>query len=189
MNTPAHLLVGVALFARSDVPRIGWMAALGSLLPDLSLYVLAGVSLFLLQIPPERVFGELYYSTGWQSVFAVDNSLVIWGLLCVLAMAIHSRPLLAFSGAGLAHVLADFAMHHDDARPNFWPITDRVFQSPVSYWDTNHHAAQLAPFILLAVGLSTVVIWRRWQRISVRLAALVACGLEVWVVTQWLLFF
>ncbi len=62
MNTPAHLLVGLALCARRDVPRSGRWAALGGLLPDLSLYFLAGGALFVLQIPPERVFGELYFS-------------------------------------------------------------------------------------------------------------------------------
>lgn len=189
MNTPAHLLVGVALFSRRDVPRTGWMAALGSLLPDLSLYVLAGVSLFLLQIPPERVFGELYFSTGWQSVFAVDNSLIIWGLVFLLALAIRSLPLLAFSGAGLVHIVSDLALHNDDARPHFWPITDWVFESPISYWDTHHHAALVAPFTLLAALLSAVVIWRRWPRWGIRLAVLAACGVEVWVVRQWLLFF
>ena len=85
-TTPAHLLVGVALCERRDVPKSGWMAAAGSLLPDLSLYLLAGVSLFWLQIPPERVFGELYFSTGWQTVFAIDNSFILWGLSFSVAL-------------------------------------------------------------------------------------------------------
>ena len=50
---------------------------------------MAGTSLFLLQIPQQVVFDELYFSTAWQTVFAIDNSFVIWGAL--LAFAILRR--------------------------------------------------------------------------------------------------
>lgn len=189
MNTPAHLLVGVALFARRDIRGSGRMAAVGSLLPDLSLYVLAGVALFVLQIAPDRVFGELYFSPSWQTVFAVDNSFFIWGIALLGAAYWQSVPAIAFAGAGLIHVASDFALHNDDARKHFWPVSDWVFESPVSYWDSDHHAAWVAPITLLAVLLSALVIWRRWPAWGVRLSVLLACGLEVWVVRQWLLFF
>ena len=189
MNTPAHLLVGVALCARRDVPRTGRMAALGSLLPDLSLYVLAGVSLFLLQVPPQRVFDELYFSDAWQAVFSVDNSFVIWGGIFALAIAIRALPLAAFSGAGLAHIATDFALHHDDARAHFWPVSDWVFESPLSYWDSQNNAALVAPVTLLAVLVSAYVIWKRWPNWGIRLGILAACCLEIWVVRQWLFFF
>ena len=77
MNTPAHLLLGLAAFGRKGTRSVSWAAAAGALLPDLSLYVLAGTSLFILGIPPQRVFDELYFSDSWQAVFAVDNSFVI----------------------------------------------------------------------------------------------------------------
>ena len=189
MNTPAHLLLGVALCARRDVPRSGRMAAFGSLLPDASLYVLAGTSLFLLQIPTERVFGELYFSAAWQSVFSVDNSFVVWGTVLLLALAVRSLPLLAFSSAGLLHIASDFSLHNDDARQHFWPISDWVFESPLSYWDSQHNAALVAPFTLLAVLLSALVIWQRWPSALIRLAVVAACCLEIWVMRQWLLFF
>jgi len=189
MNTPAHLVVGVALCSRRGVPKTGWMAALGSLLPDLSLYILAGVSLFVLQIPPQRVFDELYFSDGWQAVFAVDNSIVIWGLVLVIALFRRSDTFSAFAAAGLLHVVTDFFLHNDDARPHFWPISDWVFQSPVSYWDSAHHAALVAPVTTLIVLLSAYVIWTRWPTLSIRIGLLAVCCLEVWVVRQWLMFF
>lgn len=189
MNTPAHLLVGVALFSRPEVRRSGVFAALGSLLPDLSLYLLAGVSLFLLQIPPERVFNELYFSTAWQSVFAVDNSFVVWGAVLLAALWVWSVPAIAFAAAGLVHISTDFALHNDDARQHFWPISDWVFESPLSYWDSQHHAAWIAPFTILAVLMAGYVIWRRWRSWAVRIAVVLACLIELWVVRQWLLFF
>ncbi|WP_366140934.1 hypothetical protein [uncultured Ruegeria sp.] len=86
MNTPAHLLIGAAAFARPANGRILWAALLGSLLPDLSLYVLAGVSLFVLGIPEQVVFGQLYYSSAWQTVFAIDNSFILWGLALTIGI-------------------------------------------------------------------------------------------------------
>jgi len=59
MNTPAHLLIGAAVFGRPATSRILSSALIGAMLPDLSLYLMAGVSLILLKIPPETVFGEL----------------------------------------------------------------------------------------------------------------------------------
>lgn len=189
MNTPAHLLIGVALCGRRDVPGTGRMAVLGSLLPDLSLYVLASVSLFVLKIPPQRVFDELYFSPAWQAVFAVDNSIVIWGALFAFGVVAGKALVLALAGGGLLHVVSDFLLHNDDARRHFWPLTDWVFESPLSYWDSQHHAAWVAPVTLLAVLASAVVIWRRWPRWVVRGLVFVGCCAELWVVRQWLLFF
>ena len=189
MNTPAHLLLGVAICSRRTARRTGVSAALGSLAPDLSLYVLAGVSLAILQIPADRVFGELYFSPAWQAVFAIDNSFVIWGGGFLAMLALRSLPGIAFTSAGLVHLATDFPLHHDDARPQFWPVSDWVFESPVSYWDSLHHAGWVAPFTVLVVLISAFVIWRRWPNWGIRIAILAACLLELWVVRQWLLFF
>ena len=86
MNTPAHLLIGAAVFGRPATTRILAAAFAGAMLPDLSLYLMAGVSLLILDIPPQVVFGELYYSRGWQTVFAIDNSFFVWGALLALAL-------------------------------------------------------------------------------------------------------
>ena len=73
MNTPAHLIFGVAAFGDPMLRRTTLAAVLGALAPELSLYIMAGVSLVILQIPPNVVFDELYFSDAWQTVFAVDN--------------------------------------------------------------------------------------------------------------------
>lgn len=150
---------------------------------------MAGVSLFILQIPPARIFGELYFSPAWQAVFAVDNSFIVWGAVLLAALALRNVPLTAFASAGLLHLATDFPLHNDDARPHFWPLSDWVYESPLSYWDSDHHAAWVAPVTLLIVLISAVVIWRRWQSWPVRIGVLAACLAEIWVVRQWLLFF
>ena len=189
MNTPAHLLVGLAVCARRNKPGTGPAAAIGALLPDLSLYVLAGVSLFILQIPPERVFGVLYFSDAWQTVFAIDNSFILWGAGLSLALYLRSAVGVALTASGLLHLATDFVMHNDDARRQFWPLSDWVFESPFSYWDSAHHAGVVAPLGLVVVLVSAAVIWRRWRSWWGRIGVLAACLVEIWVVRQWVLFF
>jgi hypothetical protein len=74
----------------------------------------------------------------------------------------------AFAGSGLLHAVADFATHHDDARRQFWPLSDWVFRSPVSYWDQRFYGDVFAVFeVGLVVLLALFLFWqfrRAWQR-------------------------
>ena len=186
MNTPAHLLIGGALGGRQRPGLVG-VAMLGSLLPDLSLYVLAGVSLFVLNIPPQVVFNELYFSDAWQTVFAVDNSVFVWLAVAIVAYWLRSDWLRALSIGALLHIALDFPLHHDDGRPHFWPLSDWVFESPFSYWDRAQGAAWIAPIeaalcLCAAAWLWRIKGWVRWVVIPLTLA-------EIWIVRQWLFIF
>ncbi|GAA6208423.1 hypothetical protein NBRC116601_17160 [Cognatishimia sp. WU-CL00825] len=150
MNTPAHILFGWAVLARGAHARLSRVAILGAVFPDLSLYLLASVSLFVLQIEPNVVFGELYFSPLWQGIFAVDNSFVVWTALFLLAYFRSSQVGMIFTAAALLHLAFDFPLHHDDGRAHFWPLTNWVFESPVSYWDHQHYAQWVAPLEALA---------------------------------------
>jgi hypothetical protein len=176
VNTPAHLIFGAAAFARPNAPAVNAAALFGALLPDLSLYLLTGWSLFVMGIPPGTVFGELYFSPQWQGIFAVDNSIPLWALGLGLGLALRSRLLIAFAGAGLLHLVFDFALHHDDARRHFWPITDFVFRSPVSYWDPRHFGNIAGPVEIGVSLLLCVLLWRRFRgwfaRVLIAAAAL-----------------
>jgi len=189
MNTPAHLIFGFAAFGRPGHPRVTAAAICGALLPDLSLYLLAGTALFVLGIPGERVFNELYFSNAWQTVFAIDNSFLLWGGVFGVALFLGHTVLRAFSGAGLLHIATDFALHHDDGRAHFWPLSDWRFESPVSYWDSAHHAGLVAPLEGLVCALLALLILTRFRLWRVRLAALALLGMEFWVIRQWVLFF
>ena len=189
MNTPAHLLLGLAVFGRRGDRAVTTGAAIGAVLPDASLYVLAGVSLSLLNIPPSVVFNELYFSQSWQTVFAIDNSVFVW--LTVLGIAYWRSwwPVCAAAGAALLHIALDFPLHAGDGRPHFWPLSGWVFDSPVSYWDSTHHAGFVVPVMLLLAVAASFVVWRRWNSWAMRGLAIVLLGAEVWVARQWLLFF
>ncbi|CUI27874.1 hypothetical protein [Cognatishimia activa] len=162
MNTPAHLLIGWAAFARNKPNTIVAAALVGGLLPDLSLYVMASTSLFILDIPPSVVFGQLYFSDLWQTIFSVDNSFFVWGALLALAIWKKKEWGIALCGAALLHLLGDLPLHHDDGRAHFWPLTNWIFESPLSYWDTRHHAGIIGPLeFLLCLGCAIAILWQR----------------------------
>ncbi|NOD35937.1 MULTISPECIES: cobalamin biosynthesis protein CobQ [unclassified Ruegeria] len=189
MNTPAHLLIGAAAFARPPQGRILLAALLGAVLPDLSLYLMAAVSLFVLGIPEQVVFGQLYYSQAWQTVFAIDNSFIIWG--CALLLAVWRRWHFVAVGAaaGLLHLATDFFLHAGDGRQQFWPLSDWVFHSPVSYWDSSHHALWVAPVSAAVCLAAYVVLWQRGLPVWGRAMFGIMLAAEIWVARQWLLFF
>ena len=136
-------------------------ALLGGLAPDLSLYLMGGWHLLIAGTEARVVFGELYYSDTCQAVFAIDNSFLIWGAVLTLALWRRWMPLVAFTGAGLLHIALDFPLHAGDGRPHFWPLSDWVFDSPISYWDRSHYAGWVGPVELALSALLVVVLWRR----------------------------
>ena len=183
------MLIGTAVFGRGKPKPVILAAMIGAVLPDLSLYLMAGTALFILGIAPQVVFDELYFSQAWQTVFAVDNSFVVWGLLLALALYHRVQWAVALTGAAMLHLSLDFPLHHDDGRPHFWPFSDWVFESPVSYWDRARGAMWVAPLELCASLGAAYAIWR--QRLGLAMSCLVGVLLaaEVWVVRQWLFFF
>lgn len=189
MNTPAHLIFGFAFFGKPGAPRVTAAAVFGALLPDLSLYILAGTSILVLGIPADRVFNELYFSVPWQTMFAIDNSAFLWGGALVAGIWLRRPAMTAFAAAGLLHLLTDFLLHHDDGRAHFWPVSTWVFQSPLSYWDSAHHAGVIAPLEGgLSAALTASIFWR-FRLWWVRGAALGFLALELWVIRQWLIHF
>jgi hypothetical protein len=176
MNTPAHLIFGAALFARPNNPKVTAAAIVGGLAPDLSLYLLAAWSLFIVQNDAGYVFGVQYFSTSWQGIFAVDNSFVVWAGILTLGLYFACKWLWVFAASGLTHLFFDFLLHNDDARQHFWPLSDWVFVSPLSYWDRNHHGLLIGGLEMAAVFIMAVVLLRRfglsWMSLTFGLVAL-----------------
>ena len=161
MNTPAHLIFGATAFGRVEHPWTIAAALAGGLVPDLSLYLMVGWHLMIAGTDPQIVFGQLYFSETWQAVFAVDNSFIVWGVLLGIGIWRGWWPLIAFAGAALLHIALDFPLHAGDGRPHFWPLSNWVFDSPVSYWDRGHHAAWVGPAELALCTLFVILLWRR----------------------------
>ena len=168
MNTPSHMLLGAAVFGRPNAPAVTLAALAGGLAPDIPMLVMVLWSTRVQGLPEHEVFSQIYFSEAWQAVFAIDHGFLVWGAMLGLAVWCGFVVLRAFAGSGLLHALADFLTHHDDARRQFWPMTDWVFRSPVSYWDARYYGETFALFELaLVVLLTTALFWRlrrRWER-------------------------
>lgn len=161
MQTPAHLIIGAALFARPNAPRVTTAALIGSFLPDLSLYAMVFWSINVQNISPQVVFDQLYFSDRWMSVFAIDNSFILWGATLALALWWRNWIAIVLTASAFVHLALDFPLHHDDGRPHFWPLSDWVFESPVSYWDPHAHGGIIS---LLEAGLCAVLLVMLWRR-------------------------
>ena len=185
MNTPAHLLTGAALFGRKGGQKTLFAATLGSLLPDLSLYLLVFWAFNVQGLTPDVVFGEKYFSAEWQQIFAIDNSIPLWGLLLALALWRRLDWAVALCAAALLHIGLDFTMHAGDGRPNFWPVSDWIFDSPISYWDSRHHAHMVAPVTLAASVLAFGLLWRHCRWLG---RGLFACLMAAEIWTAWQMF-
>ena len=176
MNTPAHLIFAAAAFARPHERRRTIAALAGALAPDFSLYLMAGFALFVMQLSPSYVFDTLYFSDGWQMVFKIDNSFILWGGGLALAWWFQSSTAMVFAAAGLLHLAFDFPLHHDDGRAHFWPLSDWVFRSPLSYWDNRHYGGIIGPIeILISFAFCVLLFFRfgsLWSRALICMAGL-----------------
>lgn len=158
------MLIGAALFGRSDRPKAMFAAFAGGLTPDLPMFLMVFMATRFSGIPEHEVFGTLYFSESWQRVFALDHSFFVWMALIVSGLVLRFPAVVAFAGAAFAHAAIDFVTHSDDARRQLLPFSDRVFQSPISYWDPAHYGEIIAPIEAgLAIALTAVLLWRLEQ--------------------------
>ncbi|WP_272003613.1 cobalamin biosynthesis protein CobQ [Roseovarius sp. ZX-A-9] len=189
MNTPAHLIFAAAAFAKPGAPRRTWAAPAGALAPDLSLYVMSIWALYVQGLDPGHVFGTLYFSDSWQNVFRVDNSFLVWGALLAICWWRGSAVGMVFTASALLHLAFDFPLHHDDGRPHFWPLSDWVFQSPISYWDRGHYGAIIGPLEMAACVLLLIVLFRRFDSLRSRAFIALAATIQILPVFIWVFVF
>ena len=207
LNTQTHLLLGLAALAplsarhrasnRSGLLVLAILA--GALLPDASLFVMWGYAKFT-GVAEATIWSELYYSDFWQQAGAMTNSIPVFLFTALLGLWLGGRmglqadvrsfpsnggsppgltgtALLLFSLSALLHALADLPLHHDDGHPHFWPFSNWIFSSPVSYWDGAHHGNIWRPVELCLAGVLLLLLWRRFRSILSRLL-LILVGLS-----------
>jgi len=187
MNTPAHTLIAAALFAKPGARRRNIALVIGSLIPDLTILWMILWERFVRGETMRTIFDERYFDPAWKTIFAIPNSIPLFALGFAAGYALGWPVLWAFCGAALAHVLLDWPLHHDDGHPHFWPFTDWIFASPVSYWDPAHHGvAAGAVEVSLCIVLG-VILWRRFAGVPARLLIAFGVSLELAVPLGWLM--
>ena len=197
MNTQTHLLLGLAAFSRrprepaapASTPPVELALLGGALLPDATLFVMWGQAK-LAGVPERRIWSELYYSDLWQGAGAVTNSAILFAAVALVAWIAGGRFVgaaarerlvaslaLAAAAAALLHVATDLPLHNDDGRPHFWPFSDWVFSSPVSYWDPEHHGRLWSAIEIGIAAALLALLWRRFRHVAAR-TTLGAVGLS-----------
>lgn len=177
MNTPSHLILNLALLGRRPEPRLRWLIAAGALLPDLPMFVFYAWNRLVVGLPEDVIWGSLYFeSTAWRALFDSFNSFPIFGALLVIGLALRRPGLVAFSASVLLHCLFDLPIHHDDGHRHFFPFSDWIFNSPVSYWDPAHHGAWASAVELALVLGCTAILWPRIERRRYRTLLGGTCG-------------
>ena len=168
MNTITHILVGSAVFVRKGRKKEGLAAIFGAICPDILIFGLA-LYAFLMGIPQNVVWSEMYYAPGWQRSFAVTNSVFLYGALLLIGKRFRDHTLYVFSASALLHLVLDFPVHHDDGHPLFWPLSDWIFESPLSYWDTAHYAGFVMPVDIAIALVCVFFLFRRFRSRTIRI--------------------
>lgn len=130
-------------------------------------------------ISDEVIWGELYYSPFWQNIGAITNSVPVYLILAVVGYALLSRykgwmggVMFVFGFAALLHCLTDLPLHVDDGHAHFWPLSMWIYESPVSYWNTNHYANYWRPVEFFIACICALIVWRKFISFWVRSVAL-----------------
>lgn len=191
MNTIAHMVLASAALARRDQAEKNWAALAGAIAPDASMFVFFGWSL-IQGWSGDETWNVQYWTQPWQTLGAISNSFILFGLLLAFSLWRNRPALAAFSAAALLHLGLDFPLHADDAHRHFWPLTDWRFASPVSYWDPDQNGLIGSAFETLLALLATGILWLRfqalrWRALLLSLAALqsLSFALQVaWIVNR-----
>ena len=197
MNTQTHILLACTLLVPAVVHpsvtktpgsrALAIAAIIGALVPDASIFVMWGIAK-IQSVPESIIWQQWYYADFWQQMGAISNSLPIFLLFAVIGWLAGGRwygasqrgrywptLLLVAAGAATLHVVADLPLHHDDGHPHFWPISDWIYRSPVSYWDPAHYGQVWSVIEMLLAIVLVVILWRRFEhRLTRGLLVLVA---------------
>ena len=156
MNTPAHVVLNLALLRSRDVEKqrlCFWAVMVGALLPDLPMFYFFVVEVFFNQQPQSVIWNELYFESHWQNFFDLFNSIPLILLVGVIAWIYKNTFAVFVCASMLLHVAFDLPLHHDDGHHHFYPFLSWRFDSPLSYWDPNHYGRIIGAL----EGLMTVV--------------------------------
>jgi len=168
VNTPSHLVINLALLGGvADNPPVA-AVALGSMLPDLPIWIYFLQARLIRRLPQHVIWSKACDDSAWNDASDATHSFP----LIILPMAVSAwlqEPWWSwlFASMGL-HALFDLLLHHDDAHRHFFPLSGWRFASPVSYWDVRYHGAIAARLEVFAVLLACIVLWQRYPSSAMR---------------------
>jgi len=173
MNTPTHSLLALVLLAKKGDRKRNIAVLCGSLIPDLAIFLWAPYQSIVNGVSGEELWRDLYFQAPMQNLIAWFNSVPIYGVLALIGYLgrgkLWGKLMLFFSLAALLHIATDLPVHAEDAYRHFWPVSDWKFESPLSYWDVDHHARWVSALEILLALFCMVFLWRRFSALWVKI--------------------
>jgi len=173
MNSPTHSLIALTVLSKKEDTTRNWAIFLGSIIPDAVIYLWAPYQAFIRHRSWPDIWNTLYFEAPMQNLIAYVNSIPIYALLAtvgfVFRVRLWGKLCLFFSLAALLHIAFDLPVHNHDAYRHFWPLSDWRFYSPLSYYETTHHARWVSLAEAAIAGFCIVVLWRRFAQRWVKL--------------------
>ena len=185
MTTQSHAILNIALLSRRNRSFLHSYACLGAVIPDLPIFIFFAVESFILRTPQREMWGSRYFMEAWQNFFDIFNSVPL--ILIVLGIGyylIHSERLTVVAWSMLIHCAFDFLTHNDDGHHHFFPLSDFIFASPISYWDRDHYAEIFAPIERLVILAASIYLF---PRLKTRLGRVVLVAINVLFIVSFFL--
>ena len=168
MVTQSHVILNIAILSKRDKPFLHSYAFIGAVLPDLPMFIFFIVESLIRKTPQRELWGSRYFAEAWQTFFDLFNAIPL--ILIVLGLGyylLNSERIVVFAWSMLIHCGFDFMTHHDDGHHHFFPLSDFVFESPISYWDRDHYGSIVAPIERLVMLVASIYLF---PRLKTRLA-------------------
>lgn len=143
---------------RDTVPRLH--IVMGALTPDIPIFLFYFYQKLITGASEHDIWSEVYFRPEWQMVFDTFHSIPIALVGLLVARRIGSTGWQAFFASLCLHSLIDLPLHNDDAHRHFFPLSDYMFMSPISYWDPRHYGFAATFAETVTVMIASFVVWR-----------------------------
>ena len=173
MNSPTHSLLALALLSKAGDSRRNWAVFIGSIVPDIIIYIWAPYQSWIKGESGQHIWNELYFQAPMQNLIAYFNSIPIYAVLAIAGYLarrhIWGKFMLFFALAALIHMATDIPVHGHDAYRHFWPLSDWRFHSPFSYYEADLHARWVNLVEALLGLIAIALLWLRFPKLWVRI--------------------
>ncbi len=159
LNTPAHIVFGLAALGPGRAATYPLAIAVGAVLPDLAMMFFYAWHK-LLGTAEDAIWSYHYFEASWQALFDLCNSIP----LVVAAMFYFywrkKTAMVCLFASMLVHCVLDLFVHNDDAHRHFYPFSNWKLESPISYWDPSYHGDIVGMIEVAAVVVLSIWMWR-----------------------------
>jgi len=189
LNTPAHIIVNMAVLGRGQRVATQVAVLVGSFLPDAPMFWFYFVEKILRNTPERIIWEKAYFHNSWQSLIDLFNSIPVIAMGIVACWWFRTRVGIALFLSMLLHVALDFPLHHDDAHRHFFPLLGWRFESPLSYWDPNHYGNIVGGLEIALVLSCTILVFlfggTRFSQWVTGMTIITYAAFYIFVVRMW----